>query len=279
VACEQLTSGYGEMVAGAAFYQLAELHRLRGEFDDAEQAYRDALRYGWDVQPGLAQLRLAQGRNGPAAAAIRRALAEATDVRQKARVLPAAVDVLLAVGNLPAAADAASELARIADEYGTSTLQGVAAYAVGAVRLAEGVPERASAPLRRAFQTWRELDVPHEAARARVLIALACRALGDEDAAAMELEAARQVFVELGAVPDTARVDSLHRDSARAGGLSPRELEVVRLLAVGRSNQAIASELVLSEKTVARHVSNIFGKLGVHSRTAAAAYAFEHGLV
>jgi DNA-binding NarL/FixJ family response regulator len=279
VACQQLSTGYGEMVAGAAFYQLAELHRLRGERDDAEQAYREALRYGADVQPGVALLRLAQGRNGQAAASIRRALVEATDVRQKAKVLPAAVEVLLATGDVPAAAHAAHELTRIADEYDTTAVQAVASSAAGAVRLAEGTPELASAPLRRALQLWRELDVPHEAARARVLIALACRALRDEDAAEMELEAARQVFVELGAAPDVARVDSLREGSRQAGGLSPRELEVVRLIAVGRSNHAIASQLVLSEKTVARHVSNIFGKLGVRSRTAAAAYAYEHGLV
>jgi DNA-binding CsgD family transcriptional regulator len=279
IACEQLSSGYGEMVAGAAFYQLAELHRLGGRFDDAEQAYRGALRYGWDVQPGSALLRLAQGKTGPALATIKRALVEASDVRQKARVLPAAVDVLLAAGDVPAAAQAAHELANIADEYDTIALHALAAYAAGAVRLAEGAPEQASAPLRRAFQAWRDLDVPYEVARARVLIALTCRALGDEDAATMELDAARQVFVELGAVPDAARLDGLRGGLRQAGGLSPRELEVVRLLAAGRTNQAIATDLVLSEKTVARHVSNIFAKLGVRSRTAAAAYAFKHGLV
>ena len=158
-------------------------------------------------------------------------------------------------------------------------LQAGAAYAQGVLHLAEGSAEQAATPLRRAFRLWRELDVPYEAARVRVQIALACRALGDEDSAAMELDAARQVFVELGAVPDIARVDELGRGSVQAGGLSPRELDVVRLVAAGRTNQAIAAELYLSEKTVARHVSNIFVKLGVSSRTAAAAYAFEHGLV
>jgi DNA-binding NarL/FixJ family response regulator len=143
----------------------------------------------------------------------------------------------------------------------------------------EGVPGHAAVQARRAFRLWRELDVPHEAARGRVQVALACRALGDEDAAVMELEAARQVFLQLGAVPDTARVEGLRGARPQAGGLSPRELQVVRLLAAGRSNQAIATELVLSDKTVARHVSNIFAKLGVRSRTAVAAYAFEHGLV
>jgi DNA-binding CsgD family transcriptional regulator len=282
LACQQLTGRYGEVVAGGAFYQLAELHRLRGELPDAEQAYRDALRYGWDVQPGLALLRLAQGREAVAAAAIRRAVAEATEDRYQARVLPAAVQILLAVGDVPGATRAAAELSRIADQYDIPALRAVSAYAEGALRLAEGSADHAAPPLRRAFQLWRKLDVPYEAARARVQIALACRALGDEDSAAMELDAARQVFVELGAVPDVAAVDALAHGSAvsaPAGGLSPRELDVVRLVAAGRTNQAIAAELYLSEKTVARHMSNIFVKLGVNSRTAAAAYAFEHGLV
>jgi DNA-binding CsgD family transcriptional regulator len=279
LACQQLSSGYGEIVAGGAFYQLAELHRLRGEFTDADQAYREALRLGWDVQPGLALLRLAEGKQATAAAAIRRAVAEATDARHQARVLPAAVHILLAVGDVPAANDIAARLTRAADEYGIAALRGVAAHAEGAVRLAEGSAEQAAPPLRRAFRMWRELDVPYEAARVRVLIGLACRALGDEDSAALELDAARQVFVELGAAPDVGWVDRLSRRAAETGGLSPRELDVVRLVAAGHTNQAIAAELYLSEKTVARHMSNIFVKLGVSSRTAAAAYAFEHGLV
>jgi DNA-binding CsgD family transcriptional regulator len=279
LACQQLTAGYGEVVAGGAFYQLAELHRLRGEFADAEQAYRDAVRYGWDTQPGMAMLRLAQGRQDAAAAAIRRALGEATDALHRARLLPAAVEILLATSDLAGAGQAATELAAIADGYDTGALHAMAAQAAGSVRLAAGEAEQALIPLRRAGRLWRDLDVPFEAAKTRVLVAMACRSLGDEDSAVMELAAARQVFVRLGAGPEATRVDALARGSAPPGGLSPRELEVVRLIAAGRSNQAIAAELFLSEKTVARHVSNIFGKLGVTSRTAAAAYAFEHRLV
>jgi DNA-binding NarL/FixJ family response regulator len=279
LACEQMTGGYGRVVAGAAFYQLAELHRLRGEFADAEQAYRDALRYGWDTQPGMAMLRLAQGKPDPAAAAIRRALAEATEPPRRARLLAAAVEIQVAAGDLIGAARAAVELSGIADELGTTALQAMSAHAAGAVRLAEGAADQALTSLRRAYGLWRDLDMPYEAARTRTLVALGCRALGDEDSAAMELDAARQVFVRLGAGPDAAGVDRLGRGAGETCGLSPRELEVVRLVAAGRSNQAIAAELFLSEKTVARHVSNIFGKLGVGSRTAAAAYAFEHGLV
>lgn len=278
LACEQLTGGYGEAVAGGAFYQLAELHRLRGQFADAEQAYRDAVRHGWDTQPGMALLRLAQGRQDAAVGAIQRALAEQTDVLRRARLLPAAVEILLATDDPTGAARVAAELTAIADEYDTAGLHAVSAQATGAVRLAEGAPAAALISLRRACQLWRDLEVPYEAARVCVLIALACRSLGDEDSAAMELAAAHQVFCQLGAAPDAARVDRLLGRGDVNRGLSARELEVIRLLATGRTNQAIAAELCLSEKTVARHLSNIFRKLNVSSRTAAAAYAFEHGL-
>jgi DNA-binding NarL/FixJ family response regulator len=119
------------------------------------------------------------------------------------------------------------------------------------------------------------------AARVRELVGLACRALGDDDSAALELEAARGVFAQLGAAPDLARLDSLTRRAASGDspGLTPRELQVLRLVAAGATNKAIAAELVLSERTVDRHVSNIFTKLGVSSRAAATAYAYEHQLV
>ncbi|HVE28579.1 MAG TPA: response regulator transcription factor [Mycobacteriales bacterium] len=279
LACAQLTGGYGEVVAGAAFYQLAELHRLRGESAEAEVAYRDALRYGGDIQPGMALLWLAQGRTDPAAAAIRRALVEAADLAQRAPLLPAAAEVLAAAGDLTGAAQAAAELAAVAEDVGTAALVAMSGQATGTVRLAEGAAEKALPALRAACRQWHELDVPYEAARTRVLIARACRTLGDHESAELELETARRVFAELGAATDLSTVDGLRGAGVDTAGLSPRELEVVRLVAAGRSNQAIAAELVLSEKTVARHLSNIFGKLGVTSRTAAAAYAYEHGLV
>jgi DNA-binding CsgD family transcriptional regulator len=280
LACAQLTGGYGEGAAGGAFYQLAELHRLRGEFADAEQAYRDTLHHGWDAQPGLALLWLARGRREEATAAIRRALAETAEPMRRARLLPAAVEILLAGGadGPREAAPAVDELRAIARDHGAVALRATAGQAAGAVRLAEGAAQQALPPLREAGRLWRELDVPYEAARVGVLVGLACRALGDEASAGLELDAARQVFERLGAGPDAARVRRLTGGEDRSP-LSPRELEVVRLLARGSSNHAIAAELFLSEKTVARHLSNIFGKLGVTSRTAAAAYAFEHGLV
>jgi DNA-binding CsgD family transcriptional regulator len=254
----------GHPAAGAAAYQQAELHRLRGETTEAEEAYRRASRWGREPQPGLALLRLAQGQAAAAQAAIRRVLDEATDRPDRCRLLPAVVEIALAAGELDA-----------------PLLRAAATQAKGAVLLAEGDAMAALAALRGAWAAWRELEAPYEGARARVLIGLACRALGDQDSAAMELDAARWAFQQLGAAPDLARLESLAgRGGTRAaGGLTAREVEVLRLVATGRTNRAIAAELVLSERTVDRHLSNIFTKLGVPSRAAATAWAYEHGLV
>lgn len=279
LACEQLTQGHGELVAGMAFYRLAEIHRLRGESDLAEEAFRRTAGYGWQTQPGLAQLRLSQGRAGASAGAIRRAVGETLDPLDRSQLLPAYVEIMLAVQDLPAAGAGATELAAIADAYGTPALRARAGHARGSVRLAEGDPAAALPELRHAWRLWRDLAAPYEAARVRVLVGQACRVLGDEETAAMELDAAEQVFRRLGARPDLAAAAALRGERpADAAGLSPREIEVLRLVAAGRTNAAIATELFLSEKTVARHVSNILGKLGVGSRTGAALYAFEHDL-
>jgi len=152
----------------------------------------------------------------------------------------------------------------------------VAAHADGAVLLASGDARGAVAALRAAARAWRELDAPYEVARVRVLLGLGCRALGDEEAAAMELDAARDVFARLGAATDLTRLDRVAKPAARTHGLTPRELEVLRLLAAGKTNRAIAGELVLADKTVDRHVSNLFTKLGVSSRAAATAYAYAY---
>lgn len=280
IACEQLTRGAGEMLAGAAFYQLGEVHRLRGETVDAEAAYRRVSRYGWETQPGLALLRLVQGRADLAAAAVRRSLGERTDPLERSHLLPAYVEIMLATGDVGSAADGATELAAVAEAHDPPALRARSAHARGAVDLAAGRPDAALPALRHAWRLWRDLDVPYEAARVRVLLGRACRALRDEDTAAMELDAARHAFRRLGAAPDLAVVEALLRTPVpgEESGLSPREIEVLRLVAAGRTNHAIAAELVLSEKTVARHLSNIFTKLGVGSRTAAARYAFERGI-
>ena len=265
---------------GEAIYQTGELHRLRGEFAEAEAAYRRASRLGRRPEPGIALLRLAQGRTKVAAAVIRRAADETTDYFARPRLLGPLVEIMLAAGSTDAARLAADEMARIAGEVGAPLLIAMAARADGAVLLAEGDPQAALAVLRASWTAWHALDAPYEAARARVLIGLACRQLGDTDSAAMELDAARDVFEKLGALPDLARMKALDGGTAAlVGGLTTREIEVLRLVAAGKTNRAVAADLVISDKTVARHLSNIFDKLGVSSRAAATAYAYEHDLI
>jgi ATP/maltotriose-dependent transcriptional regulator MalT len=205
----------------------------------------------------------------------------AQDRVARSRLLPALVEIMFAAGDFHTARAAADELSEIADDLDAPLLRALATHAQGTVLLLEGDARAALGALRQAWTAWQELEVPYEAARARVLIALACRQLGDEDGAEMELDAARWVFAQLGAAPDHARAQALSRKAAAkpAGGLTVRELEVLRLVATGKTNRSIAADLFLSEKTVARHVSNIFTKLGLSSRAAATAYAYEHDLV
>ena len=278
-ASERLAEPVADLSLGEAVYQTAELHRLRGEFADAEAAYRRASRLGRPPEPGMALLRLAQGRVEAAAAAIRRATDETASLFARPRLLAPLVEIMLRAGSTEAARLAAAEIAQIAEVVGAPLLDATAQRADGAVLLAEGDPRRALAALRASWTAWQELDAPYEAARTRVLIGLACRELGDDDAAGMELDAAREVFATLGAIPDLERVDALRpRAAPAAGGLTPRELDVLRLVAAGKTNRAVAADLVISEKTVARHLSNIYDKLGVSSRSAATAFAYEHRL-
>jgi DNA-binding CsgD family transcriptional regulator len=269
-------AGYGE-----ALYRQGEIHRLRGEFAEAEVAYRDAARSGREPQPGLALLRLARGEREAAVAAIRRVIGEAREPSRRAALLPAYVEIMLAGGELDEAREASRELGERTGEEPEGMLGATAAQARSATALAGGDAWAALEAARDACEAWRELGAPYETARARLLIAAACRALGDEDAGAMELDAARLTFQELGAAPDLARTEELSQasKSPAPGGLTQREVEVLRLIATGKTNRAIAGELVISEKTVARHVSNIFKKLRISSRSAATAFAYERDLV
>lgn len=281
LACERLSHRTNHPAMGAAFYQVGELYRLRGQTGKAEAAYREASRRGRNPYPGLAQLRLAQGRIDAAVAGIGRVMNESDDPPARARLLPARVEIGLVAHDDAGARTAADELAIIAEELGAPFLRAAAAHAAGAVDLAAGDAPGAMPSLRRAAQAWQELDAPYEAARARVLIGSACRQMGDEDGADFEFDAARRAFELLGAAPDLIRLEELSRGSAHAdplGVLTTREVEVIRLVASGMTNRAIARQLVISEKTVARHVSNIFAKLGVSSRSGATAYVYEHGL-
>jgi len=274
-AAERCARANNDRVAAYARYRAGEVHRLRGEFAAAEAAYREAHRGGYEPQPGLALLRLAQGNGGAAAAAIRRLVGETSDPSRRVGVLPAAVEIMLEVGDVATARCACEELERLAEQWTGTMIGATVAHARGAIALADGDAGTALLELREATHAWRELDAPYEAARAQVLVGIACRALGDDDAAALEQDAAREVFTQLEATPDLERIDA----RPDTHGLTPRELEVLRLVAAGRSNREIAAALVISEHTVARHLQNIFAKLNVSSRTAASAFAFAHDLV
>jgi DNA-binding NarL/FixJ family response regulator len=271
----------GQPAVGMACYQQGELHRLRGEFAEAEEAYRQANRWGHEPHPGLAQLWLAQGQVEAAEAAIRRVVDETQDRGRRARLLLAHVEIMLAADDVPAARAAADELVAVAADFDAPLLHTMSAMASGAVLLAEGDARAALEALHRACVGWRELQAPYEYACARVLVGLACRELADHDTAELELDAARQTFRELGAEPDRARVETLLPTAAprTSGGPTARELEVLALVAKGRTNREIAAALGVSEHTVRRHLQNLFRKLGVSSRAAATAYAMEHELL
>jgi DNA-binding CsgD family transcriptional regulator len=264
---------------GGARYRQAELHRLCGDFVAAEAAYAAASAAGWQPQPGLALLRLAQGRPDAAASSICRALDEIAGRLERARLLPACVEITVKVGDLARARDACGELDDLAKQYEGAVLSALAAHARATVSLADDDARGALVALRRACRVWRQVDQPYELGRSRLLVGLACRALGDDDSAGLEFDAARAAFARLGAMPDLARLDTLARRRPDDGPLTPRETQVLRLVADGRSNREVAADLVLSERTVERHVSNILTKLGVSSRAAATAYAHRHGLV
>jgi DNA-binding CsgD family transcriptional regulator len=278
-AAARYTAGQlNQLVRGKAAYVQGETHRLAGDLIAAESSFRAANALGYEPQPGLALLRLAQGAPDSAAAAIRRVTGESTHTLRRARLLPAYVEITLAVGELDRARAAVDELEAIASMVG-GAVTAMAACAKGALLVAREEPRDALIALRPGMEAWQRLGVPYEAARARVLIGLACRAVGDHDSAELELDTAWASFGQLGAKPDRARVAALiGRRDRTDDGLTARELEVLRLVASGRSNSEIAAALVISEHTVARHLQNIFGKLGVSTRTAAAAYAFEHRL-
>jgi DNA-binding NarL/FixJ family response regulator len=293
------------MATYGGFYQQAEIHRLRGEFDDAEAAYLHAQDTGFPAQPGLALLRLAQGRPDQAQSLLRQAM-DGIDPAYRRLMLAARVEIELAAGDALAAWAAVEELDSLCASIDMPLLHALAEQSQAAVLFHDGDPGAALVTLRRAWSRWLSLDAPFEAARCRALLARVCAALGDEESARLEREAARAVFSELGAAPALAELELAELEqpgleqpapappdartapapttgngahhAADAGPLTARETEVVRLVSAGLSNRNIAAELFISEKTVARHLSNIFTKLGLTSRAAVTAYAYQHGL-
>jgi DNA-binding CsgD family transcriptional regulator len=265
--------------AGLAACEAGDVHRLRGNWDQADAAYQVAADHGHDPQPGLALLWLASGRTDAARAAIHRLLTETGGPVQRCGLLPAAVDVLVASGDIERAREAAGELNSLASAFGCVSLEAMAAYASGTVELAAGDASGALPYLRKAHHLWTRAESPYERARVQVAMGRALAAVGDLGCARRELEAGRSTLRQLGARPAADEVSHMLAPPPLPAGLTAREVEVLRLVATGQSNAQIATVLVLSEKTVARHLSNIFSKLDVGSRTAATAYAFEHGLI
>ncbi len=258
-------------------YQVGEVRRRRGDLAGAEEAYTKSHDLGRDPQPGLSLLRLAEGKVAAASSSIAAAIVGFGGSRlERAPLHAAEVEIALAAGDVERAQAAANEVAETAETFDSDGLRAIAHRGCGAVALANGQAVAALGRLRLSVNLWQELDAPYEAARTRVLLAEAYAALGDDDAASRERTAATACFERLGAAGDLATPD---QPAPALCGLTPRELEVLQLVATGMSNRDIAGHLYLSEKTVARHLSNIFGKLDVGSRTAATAYAFEHGRV
>jgi len=280
-ACERLSQPVPKPAVGAAFYRKAEMHRLLGEEEEAEEAYRAAAQWERVPRPGVALLRLARGEVNGAQSEIRHVVDVVIEPGKRAEALAAQAEIAMAAHDLATARRAAGELSKIATKIGAEFLLAVAACTHGAVLLAEGDAPTAVASLRQALATFRHLEAPYEAARVQVCLSRAYRALGNDESASHELQAAREAFCKLGAATDLAHIEELVDLSATspAGPLTQREIDVVKLVASGITNREIAEKLKISQKTVARHLNNIFNKLDLSSRAAATAYAYQHGLL
>ncbi len=281
-ACALLSDPPGQPPLGAALYQLAELQRLHGDVESADETYRRASEYGREPQPGLALLRLANGDPSTAAGTLVRVLGEGLLAGQRPAMLAAHVEVAIAAGRHDDARRSVEELADIVASNDEPFLAALAALSLGRVALADRDAGAALPELREAVRLWGEFGAVYEIARSRELIGQACAMLGDLDTADLESSAARATYDRLGAVLDVARIDAASSEEESPGpgaGLTGREVEVLRHVASGQTNRQIAEQLFISEKTVARHVSNIFTKVDVPSRAAATAYAYEHDLV
>jgi DNA-binding CsgD family transcriptional regulator len=280
-ACKLLTRPPGNPAAGEAYYRKAELLRLLGDFEEAEHSYHEAAKWGRKPQPGLALLRLAQGQVDAAETSIRNTLQETKDTKRRAELLPAVVRIMLAVKQTEEALEATKELCGIANEFDTPYLYAISSYCLGAVFLAEKSVQLALEHLQKALKFWNTLHLPYESAHNRELKGLVYRELNDKDNSDVELVAAQWVFEQLKAMPDLERINRLldKKRHHETHGLTLREVQVLLRVASGKTNKFVASELFISERTVDRHVSNIFNKLGVSSRVEATTFALKNKIL
>ena len=280
-ACQILSGPPGKPAAGEAYYQQAEIFRLKGDYQQAKKYYLEANKWGRKPQPGLALLRLAQNEKEMAVGSIQSALDEAKTPLQRIKLLPACTEIMIAHHMIPEARLAVDELLGLTKKYETSFLRAITTYCQGAVLLKEDDPAAAIGALRKSLNIWNELNAPYETASARLLLGIAYREKKDHDSAKMELTAAQWIFSELEAIPDLEKVNALmdNKKEPDLHGLTLRELQVLRLVSEGDTNKAIAGKLFISERTVERHLSNIFNKLGVYSRTEATTFAFRHEML
>ena len=280
-ACRRLLAGPSEHHAGPAYYQEGEVHRLSGRLDEADQSYRSASQLGFDPQPGLALMRLGQGQSRAALSSIKRALASARDAAGRMRLLPAALEIALAIGDVEAARGLCKELSELSARHVSDAVDATCSEANGDLSCAEGSFEQALPAYRKAAELWRNLHAPYRLSRVRLKFGHACAALGDSEGARSEVEAARNVFRELGAHPDRKAADDLLRQITKDKDrlLTPRQMEVLRFVAQGLTNREIADRLGLSERTVDRHVSDILTRMDAPTRAAATAFAVSSGLI
>lgn len=270
---EGLAQAHG-WLAGAGFYELGEVHRLRGREEDARAAYGRARALGIEPQPGEALLQHAHGETALALDGLRIALAGATHL-ERARLIPATVEIALAAGDAALARQLMCELTDLAGRFGTPGILAGAAWARAACARAEGRWDEAEVALEEAARIHRQQHRRHDLARAHEALAEVNRARGETARADAAEATARAVYTALGARADLSRIAS----GARPGGLTAREVEVLARVSAGLTNKEVARDLVISDKTVGRHLSSIFTKTGVTSRTAAAAWARDHRLV
>ncbi|MEP2772929.1 MAG: LuxR C-terminal-related transcriptional regulator [Fulvivirga sp.] len=279
-ACELLTRPPGESAAGEAYYLKAELFRLGGKFKQAEENYHEAAKWGRPSQPGLALLRLAQGMHEAAEISIRNTLKENNDLKRRAELLPHVVQIMLAVKQTEVARKATEELFDIANKFDAPYLYAIVGHSRGCVYLNEGKLQLALEQLQKALDIWKHLDTPYESALTQEQIGLVYQKMNDIDNSTVELSTAQWIFEQLNAIPDLVRINkTLSKNSLnKTHGLSLRELQVLRLVAAGKANKSVADTLFISERTVDRHVSNIFKKLNVSSRVEATTFAIKHQL-